>query len=95
MKPLTALFMALAVYRGTVLLLKDYIAEPIRTIIRGCHWQRVRPHLEYLSSCPWCASMWVSFVIVPLTVLVSWWWVVDAILASSAFTGILLDSHKP
>lgn len=97
MKPLVALFMVLAVYRGTVLVLKDYIAEPVRRCMResGRRPLWCRKHLEYLSNCPWCSSFWVACVIVPLTVFVSWWWIIDAILASSAVTGILLDSHKP
>jgi hypothetical protein len=88
--PLLALVTALAVYRGTVLVLKDYIAEPVRAILRS-----LNRHTEYLSSCPWCSSMYVGAVIVPLTLWVSWWLVVDLILACSALTGILLDSHKP
>ena len=95
MKPLVALCMVLAVYRCTVLLLKDYIAEPVRCALRSCPWQRVRAHLDYLTSCPWCCSMWVAAVIVPLTICVRWWWGVDAVLACSALTGIALDGVKP
>jgi hypothetical protein len=89
--PLLALVTALAVYRGTVLVLKDYISEFLRHSMRECG----NRHLDYLSKCPWCSSMWVAAVIVPLTLWVSWWVVVDLILACSAVTGILLDSHKP
>lgn len=88
--PLLALVTALAVYRGTVLILRDYISQALRVTLR-----RLGRHTEYLAECPWCASIWVGAVIVPLTLWVSWWLVVDLILACSAVTGILLDSHKP
>lgn len=85
------LLMAAAVYRVTVLLLKDYVAEPVRRVMRASG----SAHLEYLCSCPWCCSIWAGAVIVPLTVLVSWWWCVDAVLACSAVAGIALDGVKP
>lgn len=88
--PLLALVAALAVYRGTVLILNDYIAEPLRRLLRGSS-----DYLTYLSECPWCCSIWVGAVIVPLTLWVNWWLVVDLILACSAVTGILLDRHRP
>ena len=88
--PLLALITAVAVYRATVLILHDYITESLRRLLRGSG-----DHLTYLSECPWCASIWVGAVIVPLTLWVSWWVVVDLVLACSAVTGILLDSHKP
>ena len=88
--PLLALLTALAVYRATILLLRDYITEPLRRLLRGSG-----DHLTYLSECPWCSSIWLGAVVVPLTLWVSWWLVVDLVLACSAVAGILLDSHKP
>ena len=88
--PLLALVVALAVYRGTVLITKDYITDRCRTLLRS-----LGQHGAYLSECPWCASMWVAAALVPLTIYVSWGYVVDMVLASSAVAGIILDGHKP
>lgn len=115
MTSLVAVVLALAVYRLTVLVTKDYIAEPLRSWMRGelapirpdftswndyraavDEWRERKPrrfghHLAYLSSCPWCCSIWAAAVLVPLTALVSWWAWVDAGLASSAVAGIVFE----
>ena len=105
--PLVAVLLALAVYRATVLVTKDYICEPLRSWMRddepddypSSEWDEwnARPprrfghHLAYLSSCPWCCSIWVAAVLVPPTALVSWWLWVDAGLASSAVAGVVFE----
>lgn len=86
MTALTATLLALAVYRASVLVTKDYICEPVRILLR-----RLGRHGDYLSTCPWCASMWAAAVLVPLTALVSWFVWVDAGLAASAVTGIIFE----
>lgn len=86
MTPLVAILIAVAVYRATVLITKDYICEPVRVILR-----RLGRHGDYLSTCPWCASIWVAAVLVPLTALVPWFVWVDAGLASSAVAGIVFE----
>ena len=78
--------LALAVYRATVLLLHDYITTGIR------NWMQTKGrHFEYLSTCPWCSSMWVAAVLVPLTLFVSWWYVVDTVLACSAVAAVVSE----
>lgn len=86
LSPIVAVVLALAVYRATVLVTKDYICEPVRSLLR-----RFGRHGDYLSSCPWCCSVWAAAVLVPLTALVSWWSWVDAGLASSAVAGIVFE----
>lgn len=112
--PVTVVVLALAVYRTTVLLTKDYICEPLRSRMRRIgkpprpkagspaaeyfEWlkaPRSRPrlaeHADYLSRCPWCASIWVAAALVPLTALVPWFVWVDAGLASSAVAGVIFE----
>lgn len=101
---LHVVLLLLAVYRGTILLTKDYICEPLRRWMRqeravphscGPSYEVRWPHFYYLSTCPWCCSMWVATALVPLTVLVSWFWTVDLVLACSAVTGVAMDGVRP
>lgn len=86
MTALHAVVLALAVYRLTVLVTKDYIAEPVRVFLR-----RQGRHGEYLSSCPWCCSFWMGVVVVPLTLAVGWWWEVDLVFACSAVAAVIFE----
>lgn len=55
--------LALFVYRVTLLLVEDEIFARSR----DWFWEKFPPEstlLGYLSTCPWCISLWVSFIVV-------------------------------
>lgn len=96
---------ALAVYRLTMLVVKDSITTPIRTRLVGReHIQRVgngqgqglvvaaRPKLAEFLSCPWCVSIWLAAGVVALTQLWPAGWQYAAVaLAFSGVAGFLAD----
>jgi hypothetical protein len=70
---LQLLIYALAVARLTGLVTADAITEPVRDRITV--WLDDTPGslgewLSTLITCPWCASMWISFAAAPLV----WFW---------------------
>lgn len=85
---------ALAVARLTRLATSDYLTE------RPRHWVQahVPEMVAYLIGCPWCLSMWVAAVIVPVAAL--WWHVlavqiVLGVFACSHLTGLLAGLDAP
>lgn len=51
----------------------DVLAEPLRDWVVRRYGADSRP--AYLMTCPWCASIWVAAVVVPLAVRFGdrWW----------------------
>lgn len=73
MAPVLLLVYALAVARVTGLVVADTITEPLRDRIIA-HLDD-RPHtlgnaIATLITCPWCSSIWLSFIAAPLV----WFW---------------------
>lgn len=62
--PLALTVGALATHRLTRLLVEDEITRPAREAVqqwaRGTATRAARPHIEYLTTCPWCVSMYVG-----------------------------------
>lgn len=95
----------LAVYRLTVLVVKDTITNPLRELAQR-PWQRearkiaprvpstrgARWWLSELSTCPWCVSVWIACGVVALTRLAPGAWQYAAlVLACSALAGFLSE----
>ena len=86
LSPFDWLIVALAVFRGTRLLNKDLIAEPVRKLggRAGMKW------LDFIT-CPWCVSMWLAGGAVALSLTVwrevRYLWVVLALSAVAGFFG--------
>lgn len=84
-----------ATWRITLLVVADEITRPAR------EWAlRVQPteRLDYLLSCPWCASVWVAPVVVGsgLAWAEGWGWQLAAgSLAASAAVGFLSSFASP
>lgn len=77
-----------AVYRLTKLVLDDVILDDIRDKI----WEKYPPEttkIGYLTTCPWCVSIWMAAVVLALRKLspetADY---VSGVLAASAATGI-------
>jgi hypothetical protein len=79
---------ALATYRLTRLVVKDTVTERFR------RWfaHRYEGPLVYLSTCPWCMSIWIAAAVVALTwgVPLAWSYVAAG-LAFSTVAGYLSD----
>ena len=83
---------ALAVMRVTGLITVDQLTATPRDAILAALPDTGRGHLiGYLITCPWCTSMWVSIVAVPLILWQGnrWWLLGPALaLALSQITGM-------
>lgn len=55
----------LAIVRLTKLILHDYITEDIRNYVFK-HFPPAKSKLGYLFTCPWCMSIWVAALYIPL-----------------------------
>lgn len=80
-----------AVARLTRLLVSDQITVTYRQwVVR-----RFGPEsaYSYLAHCPWCTSMWISAIVMPVAVAWPNRWVLAilAVPAASLITGLLLD----
>lgn len=76
----------LAVYRVTVLLWRDGIAAPFRSLARRNRWT------WQLVQCPWCLSVWVAAALWPMAWLnTPWVWWVFLAASASAVTGFLAE----
>lgn len=88
---------ALAVARITYFLVEDYLTNGYRRWVVNKWGEDSK--LSYLVHCPWCTSVWVALVIMPIPVfmLMSWtepitWAVaVLSIPAASMVSGLLID----
>jgi hypothetical protein len=82
---------ALTVSRITRLLIDDQLTIGFRRWVLekwgADSWQ------GYLSTCPWCVSIWIAIPVMPATVLWPNQWVIAAlsIPAASMVAGLLLD----
>lgn len=75
---------ALATYRVTKLLIEDEITEPVRSRIQ----EKFPPEstkIGYLTTCPWCVSVWVALPVYFLPKSVK------TALAASAVTGLVSE----
>jgi len=86
---------ALAVWRVTLLVVADELTRPLRELVLR-RWDGGR--LEYLLSCPWCASVWVGPVVIGSGMAWGdgWAWQLGAgTLGFSALTGWLSAFASP
>ena len=89
-----AVVYALAIARVTGLITVDEITRPLRdgVLRRLDEGRRVDLSIGYLITCPWCASIWVALVAVPLALLwgTSEWLLAPAlVMAASQVAGML------
>lgn len=89
----------LAVARGTGLVTSDYLTKPVRDWL----FRRLNPdkpwheRLAYLAECPWCMSIWVAAVFVPVAYVWGSHWsiqVAGLILGTSQVTGMLASTGR-
>lgn len=82
---------ALTVTRVTRLLVEDRIALRYRTWARS-KWGE-QSLAAYFVDCPWCTSMWVGALIMPVAAIYPNRWVIAglAVLAASMVAGLILD----
>jgi peptidoglycan/LPS O-acetylase OafA/YrhL len=84
----------LTVARFTRLLVDDQLTNGYRQwVIRrwgDLSWQ------SYLAHCPWCTSVWISILIMPVAALLPNIWTITALAvpAASMVTGLLLDRKE-
>lgn len=88
--------LALATARITGLVVSDDITAHVRNRVayRNGNLAQLRPVVGKLVTCQWCASIWVSFLIVVLPWFVfgwTWLWLPFVGLAFSQVTGMLSD----
>lgn len=88
---LTMVVATLAVVRITRLLVDDQLTNFYRLWVDN-HWGS-NSWQSYLVHCPWCTSVWVAALIMPVAVLLPSIWLIAAlsIPAASMVTGLLLD----
>lgn len=88
---------ALAVARGTRLVVEDVITEPFRRYFVRRFGEDSK--LTYLVHCPFCASIWLGglgAVFACLILAISWWWLVPLALALSqvaVFAHLVVDGR--
>lgn len=89
--------LALAVARGTRLIVEDVITEPIRRFFVKRFGEEHK--LTYLVHCVFCASIWLGFaaaVFACAVLSISWWWLVPLALAFSqaaVFAHVIVDGR--
>lgn len=91
---LSLVIATLAVARVTRLLVEDQLMVKYRQwVIR--RWGETSM-ASYLAHCPWCMSIWVAIVIMPVAVIFPNQWVmaVLAIPAASMITGLLSERKE-
>lgn len=80
---------ALAVCRLTRLATKDKLTEDIRDRVA---WRvRHRRRLLYLTTCPWCMSVWVAAGVVVARRYVPGWRYLARVLAASHVAGLVAN----
>lgn len=88
----------LAVARLTVLLVDDQITNGYRRWVVNRWGENSLP--SYLVHCPWCTSVWIAVLIMPVTTILATrgeWWPLRimvaalAVPAASMVAGLLLD----
>lgn len=84
----------LAVARITYFLTEDYLSNGYRRWIVNRFGDQSKP--AYLAHCPWCTSVWVAALIMPVATLWPNRWVIMAlsILAASMVSGLLIDRKE-
>lgn len=77
----------LSAYRITKLVIDDEITRELRENVQ----KRIQGHpkLEYLSTCPWCISIYAGIAVVVIEKSVP---EINTILASSAITGLIYSN---
>jgi hypothetical protein len=84
----TYIILALASYRLTRLLTTDVIFESLREKV----WKKFPPSTKfgYLFTCNWCMSIWTSFALIGLFLVVPMIaYVVSLVLSISAIVGVI------
>lgn len=79
---------ALAVYRGTKLILEDKVTEKPRDWL----FDRLNPQetWTYLFTCPWCISIYLGAIAVAgMALIPTWWFYIALVGALSAVTGLI------
>jgi hypothetical protein len=92
--PLTLAVGGLAVHRLTRLAIEDEITRPAREAVqkwaRGDAYRRARPQIDYLTTCPWCVSIYAGTAFAALTVAAPGAAAAaGAVLAWSTITGLI------
>lgn len=91
------LILALAVARGTRLIVEDVITEPIRRFFVNRFGEEHK--LTYLVHCIFCTSIWIGFgaaVFACAVLPISWWLLVPLALAFSqaaVFAHVVVDGR--
>jgi len=85
----------LAIARLTTLAIDDKILEAPRNALR--RWLLTRDHgqLWYLTTCPWCLSIWISAATIPVIYAygqTAWLEIPGMVLAASEITGLIAAS---
>jgi hypothetical protein len=84
---------ALAVYRGTKLIIDDKITEPAREWFFD-RWSPVNTW-TYLFTCPWCVSIWLAGIAVAGQYLIPQVWFPIALVgALAAVTGLITIAEE-
>lgn len=87
----------LALARLTRLLVTDRITD----FLRAAAWKVSKGNEDgmiwYLSTCPWCVSLWLGLASAPLmlhTIGLSMWWFLVFALVGSWFTGVSAENFE-
>lgn len=93
MLPISLIVGFIAVARLTRLMVSDKLTVGYRQWVVG-KWGKESWQV-YWAHCPWCTSMWVSLLVMPVAVLWPNQWVIAALAvpAGSMIAGLMLDKE--